>query len=55
LSAKFGEALNSVLFLIYINDLYTASEVFKLMFADDTAGLVSEKTLTPLWILSIPN
>jgi hypothetical protein len=40
--------LGPILFLIYINDLYSASNLFKLMFADDTAGLAKGDHLTNL-------
>ncbi len=37
------------LFLIYINDLYSASKLFELMFADDTAGLAFNSNLAELF------
>ncbi len=41
--------LGPILFLIfYINDLYAASDLFKLMFADDKARLASDKNLDTL-------
>jgi hypothetical protein len=40
-----GSILGPILFLIYINDLYTASNLLKLMFADDTSGLASNNNM----------
>jgi hypothetical protein len=42
-----GSILGPILFLI--NDLYNASNLFKLMFADDTAGLASGDNLPELF------
>jgi hypothetical protein len=44
-----GSILGLILFLIYINDLYSASDLYKLMFADDTAGLASGDNLPELF------
>jgi hypothetical protein len=43
-----GSILGPILFLIYINDLYSASELLKIMFADDTACLASNANLNEL-------
>jgi hypothetical protein len=43
-----GSMLGPILFLIYINDLYNASALLKLMFADDTAFVTSNSNLTYL-------
>jgi hypothetical protein len=43
-----GSILGPILFLIYINDLYTCSELLTLMFADDTAGLASHTNIDVL-------
>jgi hypothetical protein len=40
--------LGPTLFSIYINGLYTASNLFKLMFPNDTAGLAKDKSLNSL-------
>jgi hypothetical protein len=43
-----GSILGSILFLIYINDLYNASSLLKFMFADDTACVASNTNLDNL-------
>jgi hypothetical protein len=48
ISVIHGNILGAILFLIYINNLYSASKLFKLMFADDMAGLESNKSLNVL-------
>ncbi len=40
--------LGPILFLIYINDLYSASALTKFMFADDTAGVASDLDINVL-------
>jgi hypothetical protein len=44
-----GSILGPIFFLIYINDLYSASDLFKVMFADDTAGLACDDSLPNLF------
>jgi len=43
-----GSILGPILFLCFINDLYSASNLMKLMFADDTACLAAGKDLPEL-------
>jgi hypothetical protein len=43
-----GSILGPILFLIYINDLYSASTLLKLMFADDTACVASDNNIDNL-------
>jgi hypothetical protein len=40
-----GSILGPILFLIYINNLYTSSALLSIMFADDTACLAQNKNL----------
>jgi hypothetical protein len=40
-----GSMLGPILFIIYINDLYTSSKLLKLVFAYDTACLDSDTNL----------
>jgi hypothetical protein len=40
--------LGLILFFIYFNDLYAASNLSKLVFADDTAGLACDKNIDNL-------
>ncbi len=37
--------LSPILFLIYINDLYSVTDLLTLMFADDTASVGSDKNI----------
>ena len=43
-----GSILGPILFLCYINDLFSVSTALTLMFADDTLGLKSDHDLTNL-------
>ena len=43
-----GSILGPILFLCFINDLYLATDLFTLLFADDTSGLDSDKDLPTL-------
>ena len=43
-----GSILGPILFLIYINDLPTATDLFTLLFADDTSFLISGKNLNDI-------
>jgi hypothetical protein len=48
LSVMQGSVLGPLLFLCFINDLGNVSELFKLLFADDTCALHSDKDFTCL-------
>ena len=43
-----GSILGPILFLCFINDLHLATDLFTLLFADDTSGLDSDKDLPTL-------
>jgi hypothetical protein len=43
-----GSTLGPILFLCYINDFWSASTLFSLLFADDTTGLAKGKVLSEL-------
>ena len=43
-----GSVLGPLLFICFINDLYTASKLFTLLFADDTCCLSAGKNLKDL-------
>jgi hypothetical protein len=43
-----GTILGPLLFLLYINDIFNASDLFLPLFADDTSGLAENKNLNDL-------
>ncbi len=43
-----GSILGPILFLCYINDFYTATSLFSVLFAEDTTGLGKGKNLRDL-------
>jgi hypothetical protein len=43
-----GTILGPILFLCYINDIYTATDLFTCLFADDTSGLAENENLNDL-------
>jgi len=49
-----GSTLGPILFLCYVNDLPNSTDMLSLLFADDTACLISDTNITRYYLI-LPN